>query len=60
MKLEKFVKNLFKFGYNYSNKNPKFLLRVIKAFQRHFRKELINGIFDQECIVIAQNLAKKL
>ena len=55
----KFVKNLFKFGYNCSSKNPKFLFRVIKAFQRHFRKELINGYFDQECYIILKNLTKK-
>ena len=30
-----------------------------KAFQRHFRKELINGILDKECLIIADNLAKK-
>ena len=32
----------------------------IKAFQIHFRKELIKGFLDQECFMIAQNLTKKL
>jgi N-acetylmuramoyl-L-alanine amidase len=57
---KKIIKNLDKIGYCFPVKNKSFLVKAIKAFQRHFRKELINGIFDQECIVIAQNLAKKL
>jgi len=28
----------------------------IKAFQRRYRQELINGIFDQECYLILNNL----
>ena len=31
-----------------------------KAFQRHYRQELINGLLDKECLIIAQNLSKKL
>ena len=57
---KKFIKNLDKIGYCFSVKNKSFIVKIIKAFQRHFRKELINGIFDQECLMIAQNLAKKL
>ena len=59
-----FFYNLLKIGY--SLKNPKdikkdnFLNYVIKAFQRRFRQELINGKIDQECLLISQNLAKKL
>ncbi len=30
----------------------------IKAFQRRFRQQLINGIFDQECHLILRNLQK--
>ncbi len=30
----------------------------IKAFQRRYRQELINGIFDQECYLILNNLQK--
>jgi N-acetylmuramoyl-L-alanine amidase len=59
-----FYNNLLKIGY--SLKNPKnikknnFLNFVVKAFQRRFRQELINGKIDQECLLISQNLAKKL
>ena len=57
---KRFVKNLNKIGYCFSAKNKLFFIKTIKAFQRHFRKELINGILDQECFMIAKNLAKKL
>ena len=33
---------------------------VVKAFQRRFRQDLINGNIDQECLMISNNLAKKL
>ena len=56
----KFMKNLNKIGYNkITKKNPSFQKRIlIKAFQRRFRQELINGISDQECLVISKNLLK--
>ena len=57
---KRFVKNLNKIGYCLSAHNKPFFIKTIKAFQRHFRKELINGILDQECFMIAQNLTKKL
>ena len=57
---KKFIKHLNKIGYCLSEKNKPFLTKTIKAFQRHFRKELINGLLDQECFIIAQNLTKKL
>ena len=41
-------------------KKNKFLNYTIKAFQRRFRRELINGKIDQECLLISKNLAKKL
>jgi len=41
-------------------KKDKYLNLVSKAFQRRFRQELINGEIDQECLLISQNLAKKL
>ena len=55
-----FFKNLNKIGYlKISQKNhnskKKFLT---KAFQRHFRQKLINGIPDQECLIISKNLLK--
>ena len=58
-----FLNNLFKIGY--SKKNPKdinkakYLKKLVKAFQRRFRQELIDGKIDQECLLIAKNLIKK-
>jgi len=56
---KRFIKNLNKIGYCLSARNKPFFIKTIKAFQRHFRKELINGILDRECFMIAQNLAKR-
>ena len=33
---------------------------ITKAFQRRFRQDQINGIIDQECLMISKNLAKIL
>ena len=54
----KFLRNLKKIGYiGISHKYPNLKKRIIiKAFQRHFRQELINGISDQECLIISKNL----
>ena len=51
----KFFANLYKIGYskNYKKQNEKLL---IKAFQRRFRPRLINGIIDQECLLLSKNL----
>ena len=53
-----FFRNLNKIGYlrvslrsNKNNKNS-----IIKAFQRKFRQDLINGKTDQECLIISKNL----
>ena len=56
----KFIKNLNKIGYCFSNKKKPFSTKILKAFQRHYRQELINGHVDKECLIIAQNLSKKL
>ena len=56
----KFYKNLRRIGYCFSLKNKRNLSKTTKSFQRHYRKSLINGLIDQECIAIASNLAKKL
>ena len=56
----KFFKNLNNIGYCFSFKKKFFLTKTVKAFQRHYRKELINGLLDKECLIIAQNLRKKL
>ena len=55
-----FLKNLKKIGY------PRILQKkhnikkifLIKAFQRRFRQMMINGIPDQECLIISKNLLK--
>jgi len=63
-KIEKeiFFNNLFKIGYTKKttkdvDKN-RYLSSVIKAFQRRFRQELVDGKIDQECLVISKNLIK--
>ena len=55
----KFVKNLNNIGYCVSVKKRFFFAKTAKAFQRHYRKELINGLPDKECLIIAENLSKK-
>ena len=52
-----FIKNLFKIGYrNIGLKKLDTNKFVIKAFQRRFRQELINGKIDKECFLISKNL----
>jgi len=53
-----FFKNLNEIGYCFSIKKKFALVKIVKAFQRRFRKELINGIIDKECLLIAENLSK--
>ena len=55
-----FVRNLSKIGYCFPVKKNFFFIKTVKAFQSHFRKELVDGIIDQECLLIAKNLANKL
>tara|TARA_Y100000590_G_C15448378_1_gene911695 strand:- start:123 stop:866 length:744 start_codon:yes stop_codon:yes gene_type:complete len=59
-KLNLFMKNLSKFGYPEKSiivKNKKkYNKLLVKAFQRRFRPELINGKIDQECLLILHNL----
>ena len=57
-----FIQNLYKIGYpkNYNNKkNSKYAKIITIAFQRKFRQALINGIIDQECLEISNNLIIK-
>ena len=56
----KFIKNLKKIGYSFPTKNKLFFSKIVKAFQRHYRKELINGLVDKECLIIAENLSNNL
>ena len=58
--IKKFIGFLIKIGYCFSSNKKSLFYKITKSFQRHFRKELINGIVDQECLMIAQNLIKKL
>tara|TARA_B110000438_G_C15702119_1_gene601478 strand:+ start:355 stop:1071 length:717 start_codon:yes stop_codon:yes gene_type:complete len=53
-----FIKNLIKIGYCFKGKKKSNFKKIVKAFQRHYRKKLINGIIDKECLIIAQNLLK--
>ena len=53
-----FFGNLKKIGYCVSIKNKISITKVIKSFQRHYRRELVNGLIDKECLIIAQNLSK--
>ena len=54
-----FIKFLKKIGFNFNDQNKKKLKLVVKAFQRHFRPQIINGKIDLECLEIAKNLCKK-
>lgn len=56
----KFIKNLFEIGYprNYDVFFPKYSKLLTKAFQMRFRQGLINGIIDEECLIISENLLK--
>ena len=56
----KFVKNLNIIGYCSLVKKKSFSIKTVKAFQRHYSKELVNGLLDKECLIIAQNLSKKI
>ena len=55
-----FFKNLKKIGYCFSSGTKINSVKIIRAFQRHFRKELVNGILDKECSIIAKDLSKRL
>ena len=52
-----FFKNLYAIGYPRSKGHDK-NISLIKAFQRRFRQDLINGKIDKECSIISQNLIK--
>ena len=58
-----FFNNLSKIGYvikkTKNSRNRKFNNYIVKAFQRRFRQELVNGKLDKECFIISNNLAKK-
>ena len=57
-----FFNNLYKIGYRYFDKKKpsKNDLKVIKAFQRRFRQNKVNGLIDQESFQISHFLASSL
>ena len=58
----KFFKNLAKIGYPKIKfiGETKYTKLITKAFQRRYRQEVINGIIDLECLVISNNIVKKI
>ena len=52
------MKNLTIIGYCFNFNKKSDLIKIVKAFQRHFRSELVNGLIDKECLVISQSLVK--
>jgi|TARA_B110001450_G_C17533939_1_gene445771 N-acetylmuramoyl-L-alanine amidase len=60
---EFFFTNLFKIGYSKKFtkdiSKEKYLNYIIKAFQRRYRQDLVDGKIDQECLLISHNLIKK-
>ena len=53
-----FLDYLFKIGYYYKRNKINSIFSVVKAFQRRFRPESINGKIDFESLEIAKNLVK--
>ena len=51
-----FIKNIARIGYCVPSKRKHFFVKFVKAFQRRYRKELINGMIDAECLAIAKKL----
>ena len=56
----RFIKYLNKVGYCFKKREKSGYFKIIKAFQRHYRKDLINGLIDLESLLIAKNLSQKL
>ena len=53
-----FLNYLLKIGYSFKKNEINSILFAVKAFQRRFRIECINGKVDMECLEIAKNLVK--
>ena len=58
---KKFFQNLYQLGYLKisSDTKNKFNKLIVKAFQRRFRQEQIDGIVDRECLKISYSLINK-
>ena len=52
------IKLLKNIGYFNNKLNDKKHTKLIKSFQRRFRQELVDGIMDLECLIIAEKLRK--
>ena len=54
-----FFKFLNKIGFQtrFDIKKSRYQKKLIEAFQRRFRPELISGIIDKECFFIAKNIS---
>ena len=56
---KEFFDNLYIIGYSkISNNNESHKKNLVKAFQRRFRQDLIDGKIDKECLLISKNLKK--
>ena len=57
-----FFKNLHKIGYRYFFKNHKLNSdsKIVKAFQRRYRQNKVDGLIDSECLKISTYLLKNL
>jgi N-acetylmuramoyl-L-alanine amidase len=53
---KEFIKDLMSIGYFTKNLSNIKKIYLIKAFQRRFRPELINGRIDKECLLIASKI----
>tara|TARA_B100000963_G_scaffold144100_1_gene125568 strand:+ start:22922 stop:23650 length:729 start_codon:yes stop_codon:yes gene_type:complete len=53
-----FLNYLLRIGYFFKKNKINSIFSVVKAFQRRFRPEIINGKIDVECLEIAKNLVK--
>ena len=51
---------LIKVSNNIDLNEAQYIRTVIKAFQRRFRQDQIDGKIDQECLIISKNLTKIL
>ena len=47
-----------KIGYLSNFKSNIEKINLIKAFQRRYRQELVDGKIDEECFIIAKKLSK--
>jgi N-acetylmuramoyl-L-alanine amidase len=58
-----FFNNIYKIGYSKKNvkkiERKKYEAFVIKAFQRRYRQDLVDGKIDKECLLISENLLEK-